>query len=164
MTRLWSLGGGLDPLVLDYTAGEDHALDDRLVPHDVRASIAHGAMLAGRGLLSAADFAAIRAGLEALGAEHAAGAWRVELEIGAVRRLNGVPGSIVSHVAVSRFAFPTQRVPPRSTHTRPEVPSGEYARSSPTASSGYPSPSRSPTKASVFPNVPPSVVSVCRRG
>jgi argininosuccinate lyase len=79
VTRLWSVGGELDPLVLDYTAGEDHALDDRLVPHDVRASIAHGAMLAGRGLLSAADFAAIRAGLEALGAEHAAGAWRVEL-------------------------------------------------------------------------------------
>ncbi len=31
MTRLWDRDEPLDRLVLEYTAGEDHALDDRLV-------------------------------------------------------------------------------------------------------------------------------------
>jgi argininosuccinate lyase len=84
MTRLWDSDGsgaedGLDPLVLRFTAGEDHALDDRLVAYDVRASIAHAEMLAAQGLLAAPDLEAIRAGLEALAAEHAAGSWRVTL-------------------------------------------------------------------------------------
>ena len=51
MSRLWDKGDApgaeaLDELVLRYTAGEDHRLDDRLVPHEVRASIAHAEMLA----------------------------------------------------------------------------------------------------------------------
>ena len=77
--RLWDKGEPLDERVLRYTAGEDHRLDARLVPYDVRASIAHAAMLHEVGLLAADDFAAIREGLEALGAEHAAGEWRIEL-------------------------------------------------------------------------------------
>ena len=40
MTRLWDKGAPLDARVLEYTAGEDYALDERLVPYDVRASIA----------------------------------------------------------------------------------------------------------------------------
>ena len=46
MRRLWDKGAPLDARVLDYTAGEDHALDERLVAYDVRASIAHAEMLA----------------------------------------------------------------------------------------------------------------------
>ena len=79
---LWDKGQGgtpLDPAVLAYTAGEDHALDDRLVPHDVRASIAHAEMLGAQGLLAPAALEAIRRGLLALGEEHARGLWRVEL-------------------------------------------------------------------------------------
>lgn len=79
MTRLWDKGGPLDERVLRYTAGEDHALDARLVPYDVRASIAHAEMLHGAGLLSAEDLAAIREGLEALAAGHPAGEWRLDL-------------------------------------------------------------------------------------
>ena len=55
MTRLWDKGAPLDARVLAYTAGEDHALDERLVRHDIRASIAHADMLAEQGLLSAAE-------------------------------------------------------------------------------------------------------------
>jgi argininosuccinate lyase len=77
--RLWDKGEPLDERVLRYTAGEDHLLDARLVPYDVRASIAHAAMLHGAGLLTAGDLEAIRAGLEALGVQHAAGEWRIEL-------------------------------------------------------------------------------------
>jgi argininosuccinate lyase len=79
MRRLWDKGVPLDARVLDYTAGEDHALDERLVAYDVRASIAHAEMLAAQQLLAASDLTAIRDGLNALAAEHARGAWQVEL-------------------------------------------------------------------------------------
>jgi argininosuccinate lyase len=79
MTRLWDKGAPLDERVLHYTAGEDYALDERLVRHDVRASIAHAEMLQAQGLLTHGDFTAIRDGLSALADEHAHGAWRIEL-------------------------------------------------------------------------------------
>ncbi len=83
MSRLWELEGaavaGLAERVLRFTAGEDHQLDHRLVPYDVRASIAHAEMLAEQKLLAAADLAAIRAGLEMLAEEHARGDWTIEL-------------------------------------------------------------------------------------
>ena len=79
MTRLWDKGAPLDARVLQYTAGEDYALDERLVPYDVRASIAHAEMLAAQQLLSSADLEAIRGGLEAIAEEHAQGHWRIEL-------------------------------------------------------------------------------------
>ena len=56
--------------------------DQRLWRQDIRGSLAHAAMLARAGLLTEADEAAIRGGLEAIGAEIAAGrfAWSSELE------------------------------------------------------------------------------------
>lgn len=80
MSRLWDKGASLDRRVLEFTAGEDHALDDRLVVYDVRASIAHAEMLAEVRLLSAEDLGKIRNGLIEIGAEHARGEWRVPLE------------------------------------------------------------------------------------
>jgi argininosuccinate lyase len=80
MTRLWDKGAPLDARVLAYTAGDDHALDNRLVEYDIRASIAHAEMLGERGLLSAPDLVAIRDALTTIGAEHAAGTWRITLE------------------------------------------------------------------------------------
>jgi len=79
MSRLWDKGAPLDERVLAYTAGEDHALDERLVRYDARASIAHAEMLHATQLLGDADLAAIREGLTAIAAEHAAGQWRIEL-------------------------------------------------------------------------------------
>jgi len=80
MSRLWEKGLPLDERILRYTAGEDHELDARLVDHDIRGSIAHARMLAAQGLIAESDFTAIRDGLEALGREHAEGAWRIELD------------------------------------------------------------------------------------
>jgi argininosuccinate lyase len=80
MSRLWDKGAPLDERVLRYTAGEDHALDNRLVEYDARASIAHAEMLSAQGLLPAADLEAIRRGLTEIAAEHAAGKWQVLLE------------------------------------------------------------------------------------
>ncbi len=79
MSRLWDKGLELDQRVLAYTAGEDYALDERLVKYDVRASIAHAEMLNAQKLLADADLAMIRDGLAAIGAEHAAGKWKIEL-------------------------------------------------------------------------------------
>jgi argininosuccinate lyase len=80
MSRLWDKGSKLDERVLRYTAGEDHALDNRLVAYDVRASIAHAEMLHLQGLISADDFAAIASALSEIGRAHASGQWSVQLE------------------------------------------------------------------------------------
>jgi argininosuccinate lyase len=79
MTRLWDKGAPLDDRVLAYTAGEDFALDERLVRYDAQASIAHAEMLNAQKLLSDADLQAIRGGIQAIAQEHADGKWRIEL-------------------------------------------------------------------------------------
>ena len=80
MTRLWDKGTSLDARVLEYTAGDDHLLDDRLVVYDIRASIAHAEMLGEQKLLSPGDLTAIRDALTAIGEEHAQGKWRISLD------------------------------------------------------------------------------------
>ena len=80
MSRLWDKGEPLDKRVLAFTAGEDHVLDNRLVRYDVRASIAHADMLAAQGLLTPERRDLIAEGLQALGAEHAAGEWTISVE------------------------------------------------------------------------------------
>ena len=80
MNRLWDKGAPLDQGVLDYTAGEDHTLDGRLVRYDVLASIAHAEMLAAAGLLAASDLELIRKALTEIGAAHQRGEWQVSLD------------------------------------------------------------------------------------
>jgi argininosuccinate lyase len=80
VSRLWDKGLPLDERVLRYTAGEDHLLDARLVPYDVRGSIAHAEMLAATGLISDEDCAAIRDGLQSLEERFAAGEWHISLD------------------------------------------------------------------------------------
>ncbi|MBT8091168.1 MAG: argininosuccinate lyase [Gammaproteobacteria bacterium] len=80
MSRLWEKGLPLDKRVLRYTAGEDHVLDARLVPYDVRGSIAHAEMLAATQLISDADFVAIRDGLASLLTGFEDGEWHISLE------------------------------------------------------------------------------------
>ena len=107
MTRLWDKGAPLDERVLEYTAGEDHALDERLVPYDVRASIAHAEMLHAQRLLSAEDLAAIRDTLGALGAAHARGEWHIALaeedgHTALERRLTTRLGSVGERIHLGR--------------------------------------------------------------
>jgi argininosuccinate lyase len=80
MTRLWDKGSSLDARVLEYTAGDDHVLDNRLVSYDIRASIAHAEMLREQGLLSEQDLVSLRETLTAIGEEHAQGRWRISLD------------------------------------------------------------------------------------
>jgi len=66
--------------VLRYTASM--SFDRRLAPADIEGSLAHAAMLAHAGVLSAADLAAIERGLAQIRGEIARGefAWQLELE------------------------------------------------------------------------------------
>ena len=80
MSRLWEKGLPLDERVLLYTAGEDHALDARLVPYDVRGSIAHAEMLAAQNLISQDDCKAICDGLRELETSFSKGEWEIGLE------------------------------------------------------------------------------------
>ncbi len=80
MTRLWDKGLPLDQRVLRYTAGEDHILDERLVPYDVRGSIAHAEMLAATGLISHDDCETLCLGLAELERTHRAGQWQIDLD------------------------------------------------------------------------------------
>lgn len=80
MSRLWEKGLPLAERVLRYTAGEDHVLDARLLPYDVRGSIAHVEMLAEQNLVSAIDRDAIRNGLSELAKSFAAGDWHISLD------------------------------------------------------------------------------------
>ena len=80
MTRLWDKGAPLDQRVLHYTAGEDYALDDRLVKYDVLASIAHAEALHHAQLLSSEDLHRLRDTLIGISEAHAHGTWRVLLE------------------------------------------------------------------------------------
>ena len=80
MSRLWEKGLPLDQRVLRYTAGEDHVLDARLVPYDVRGSIAHAEMLAACGLISSDDCTDICIGLAELEKAFADGDWHITLD------------------------------------------------------------------------------------
>jgi len=80
MTRLWDKGDSLDAGVLAYTAGDDYALDNRLVRYDIQASVAHAEMLEIQGLLSAQDLKAVREALTAIGEGHARGDWSIALD------------------------------------------------------------------------------------
>ena len=80
MSRLWDKGVDLDQRVLAYTAGDDYALDERLVKYDVRASIAHAEMLNAAKLLDAADLDADpRRARRASAPSMRAGKWKIEL-------------------------------------------------------------------------------------
>ncbi len=80
MKRLWDRGEPLDELVLRYTAGEDHLLDERLVEYDLTASAVHAAMLESAGFLSKGDLAALQGALEELRQSHRSGEWSISLQ------------------------------------------------------------------------------------
>jgi len=80
MTRLWDKGAPLDRRVLEFTAGEDYALDDRLVPYDIAGSIAHAQMLHATGLLADDELKSILDAFAGIAAAHARGDWHVTLE------------------------------------------------------------------------------------
>ncbi|MCA9323307.1 MAG: argininosuccinate lyase [Planctomycetes bacterium] len=77
MARLWDKGEGTDELVLAFCTGSDPELDARLVPYDVRASVAHVHMLARMGHVSNDDAARVEAAFTEIAQAHADGQWQI---------------------------------------------------------------------------------------
>ena len=75
MAKLWEKTYSLNALMEAFTVGEDPTLDARLVNADCVASMAHAAMLAKIGVLSAADHSALQAGLLRIIRKNGAGAF-----------------------------------------------------------------------------------------
>ncbi len=62
--KLWQAGsGGLHPLVEKFTVGEDHIIDQKLLPYDIQASIAHAEMLCEIGVLDKQELSLLQDGL-----------------------------------------------------------------------------------------------------
>ncbi len=66
MAKIWDKGYQLDPIVEQFTVGDDHVLDAYLAEHDILGSIAHARMLASIGILSDEERASIIGELKAL--------------------------------------------------------------------------------------------------
>jgi argininosuccinate lyase len=75
---IWDRGDAIDAEMLAFTTGDDWRLDQRLVAHELVASRVHLRTLLRAGILSAADGAALLAGLDELERAHRAGEWTVE--------------------------------------------------------------------------------------
>jgi len=66
-TKIWQAGSTkLHPLVEQFTVGEDHLLDQELVPYDVQASLAHATMLQQIGVLSPQELQTVQQGLKGI--------------------------------------------------------------------------------------------------
>jgi argininosuccinate lyase len=82
--KLWSKPGqtaaDLDARVERFTVGDDPILDQRLVPHDCRASLAHAEMLHAIDVLDADELDALRVGLAEIVELHARGEFVIARE------------------------------------------------------------------------------------
>ncbi|MCC6525491.1 MAG: argininosuccinate lyase [Polyangiaceae bacterium] len=97
--RLWDKGEGVDRAMLRYTARDDWQLDQRLLPHDLRASVAHVRGLGRIGVLAPGEVDALVLALEELLRDAATGAFvltpddedgHTAIETALVRRLGDV--------------------------------------------------------------------------
>ena len=77
---LWDKGYEVDPDVLAFSAGEEYLLDQRLVPYDCRASIAHATMLASIGALDERERASLVDGLKEIIRLHREGEFTIRPE------------------------------------------------------------------------------------
>ncbi|MES2971042.1 MAG: argininosuccinate lyase [Patescibacteria group bacterium] len=62
--KLWQNQTALLPLIEEYTVGNDHEIDQKLLPYDVLASKAHAAMLVKTGVLTTSENDKLQAGLD----------------------------------------------------------------------------------------------------
>lgn len=77
MTKLWQTSTGPNPLVEQYTVGNDHLIDLKLLEYDLRASEAHTKMLAKLGVLDKNELKDILAGLNEIKKLHKAGKFEI---------------------------------------------------------------------------------------
>ena len=73
MSKLWQKNYELNELIEEFTVGIDYILDQKLIPSDCVASMAHASMLETIGILTTEDKTALAAGLRQILKEHKAG-------------------------------------------------------------------------------------------
>ena len=62
MSKLWAKDYSLNELIEEFTVGIDYILDQRLIPSDCCASLAHATMLESIGILGADELASLKKG------------------------------------------------------------------------------------------------------
>jgi argininosuccinate lyase len=77
---LWEKGYSVDDDILAFSAGDEYLLDQRLVPYDCRASIAHATMLESIGAIDATECRTLVKGLTEIIRLHAAGEFTIRRE------------------------------------------------------------------------------------
>jgi argininosuccinate lyase len=75
--KLWQIGESLHSLVEAYTVGEDHLLDQQLIPYDITASRAHAEMLQHIGILTTEELATVNSAFDKLQAEWEQGTFKI---------------------------------------------------------------------------------------
>lgn len=80
MSKLWDKSAKLNPAVEAYTVGNDYLLDMKLLPYDLKASLAHAKMLAAKDLLSEAEYKNIEKALAEIKNLYEAGDFAIKPE------------------------------------------------------------------------------------
>ncbi len=61
--KLWQTSSNINPIVENFTVGNDYILDARLIPYDIIGSLAHAKMLESIGIISNIEFLDLEKGL-----------------------------------------------------------------------------------------------------
>jgi len=80
MKKIWQTDNNLHPLVEAYTIGEDYILDQKLIPYDIKASLAHAEMLYKTRILSKTELEKTKKGLNEILSLWQKGKFTIKLE------------------------------------------------------------------------------------
>jgi argininosuccinate lyase len=62
--KLWQTSPDINPIVENFTVGDDYILDTKLLPYDIIGSIAHTKMLESIGIISSTELLDLEKGLD----------------------------------------------------------------------------------------------------
>ncbi len=77
MSKLWAKNYDLNELIEEFTVGIDYILDQKLIPSDCVASLAHASMLRSINILTADELASLKEGLKVILSEHGEGRFEI---------------------------------------------------------------------------------------
>lgn len=79
--KIWQISSQkTDPLIEKFTVGDDHTLDQKLLPYDIKASLVHAEMLYRIKILNKVEFEKIKKGLKEILKKWEEGSFEIKLE------------------------------------------------------------------------------------
>lgn len=78
MSKLWAKDYEVNELIEEFTVGIDYILDQKLIPSDCAASLAHATMLHSIDILTSRELLALKDGLKQILKEHAQGQFEIK--------------------------------------------------------------------------------------